>query len=242
MDDKIIADDILQDLPPEVIKDQRLAIMEARKPGKEDAISDTESEITGRWANSSQSGEGEERSNAETQTALRGISLENIIRNNRVESSSSDVSFRISHDMSSKIIKQNFRHLIFLWQPSLAYWSRWMALQVLAWQPFPPSSSLRTRKLTGIKGKYSHEKKENLRKHQLNSRFSNRRSLAEPLLICDLPGQNINLGDRIRSNNQDGVGLENLDNNNQGSDMSFDVETLRTLPVIDGAQNPSETL
>ena len=113
-----------------MIKDQRLAIMEARKPGKEDAISDTESEITGRWANSSQSGEGEERSNAETQTALRGISLENIIRNNRVESSSSDVSFRISHDMSSKIIKQNFRHLIFLWQPSLAYWSRWMALQV----------------------------------------------------------------------------------------------------------------
>ena len=82
----------------------------------------------------------------------------------------------------------------------------------------------------------------NLWKNQLNSRFSNRRTLAEPLLICDLPGQNINLGNHIRSNNQDGDGLENPDNNNQGSDMSFDVETLRTMPVIDGALNPSESL
>ena len=73
--------------------------MEARKPGKEDVISDfdsSQSDMTGEHmgsrANSAQSVEGEARSNAETQTALRGISLENIIRNNRVESSSSDVS------------------------------------------------------------------------------------------------------------------------------------------------------
>jgi len=198
---------VVQDLPPEVIKDQRLAIMEARKPGKEDAISDTDqdSEITSSRANSAQSWEGEERSNAETQTALRGISLENIIRNNRVESSSSDTS-----DISVATISR------------------------LLEQMDGPASVGMVAVPTVI---FFTDKEVNR-----NKRFSNRRSLAEPLLICDLPGQNINLGDRIRSNNQDGVGLENLDNNNQGSDMSFDVETLRTLPVIDGAQNPSETL
>ena len=81
--------------------------MEARKPGKEDVIlpsssSDTDSSLSemtgeppGSRANSAQSGEGEARSNAETQTALGGISLENALRNNRVESSGSDVSFLI---------------------------------------------------------------------------------------------------------------------------------------------------
>ena len=86
------------------------------------------------------------------------------------------------------------------------------------------------------------KQKEKLSKDQLNSRVSNRRTLAEPLLICDLPGQNMNLGNHIRCNNQDGVGLDNLDNNNQGSDMSFDAETLRNLPVVDEATNPREKL
>ena len=79
-------------MPPEVIKNHQLAIMEARKPSKEDGISDNDSEITDIRANTAQSGEGEARSNAETQTSIGGISLENIIRNNRVESSNSEVS------------------------------------------------------------------------------------------------------------------------------------------------------
>ena len=79
-----------------------------------------------------------------------------------------------------------------------------------------------------------------LRENQLNSRLSNRTRLAEPLLICDLPGQNINFGAHIRDDSQEGLGY--LDHNVQGSNMSFDVETIGTLPIEGGAQNPRETL
>jgi len=96
---------VVQDLPPEVIKNHQLAIMEARKPSKEDGVSDNDSEITGSWANTAQSGEGEARSNAETQTSIGGISLENIIGNNIVESSNSETS-DISVSTISRLLEQ----------------------------------------------------------------------------------------------------------------------------------------
>ena len=51
---KIVIEEKLQDLPPEVIKNHQLAIMEARMLGKEDGISDNDGEITGSGANTVQ--------------------------------------------------------------------------------------------------------------------------------------------------------------------------------------------
>jgi len=204
---------VVQDLPPEVIKDQRLAIMEARKPGKEDIISDTDSshsemagEHMGSRANSAQSGEGEARSNAETQTALRGISLENIIRNNRVESSTSDTS-DVSVATISRLLEQmdGPANVGMVALPTVIF--------------FTDKEVNRSQRLS-----------------------KNRTALAEPLLICDLPGQNMNLATHIRDDSQDRQGLDYMENNVQGSDMSFDLETLRTLPVVDGAQSHSDIL
>ena len=75
-------------MPPEVIKKQKKAIIDARKPGKEEAILIASSS----GSDSAQSGEGQPRSNAKTQTALKGISLEKASRNNRIDSSASYVS------------------------------------------------------------------------------------------------------------------------------------------------------
>ena len=78
-------------MSPDVIKKQKKAIIDARKPGKEEAILIASNS----GSDSAQSGEGEARSNAETQTALRGISLEKALRDNRIDSSTSDVRFFI---------------------------------------------------------------------------------------------------------------------------------------------------
>ena len=52
----------------------------------------------------------------------------------------------------------------------------------------------------------------------------------------------MNLATHIRDDSQDRQGLDYMENNVQGSDMSFDLETLRTLPVVDGAQSHSDIL
>jgi len=216
---------VVQDLPPEIIKHQKRLIIEARKPGKEDAIlpsssSDTDSylsEITadqpGTRANSAQSGEGEARSNAETQTALRGISLENALRNNRVESSSSDTS-DISVATISRLLEQ---------------------------MDGGPASGGMVAVPTVIFFTDSEVNRSNRFSH--TGLAKNRTTLAEPLLICDLPGQNISLGTQLRDHPVGGGGehgLDSLDGRVDGPDLSFDIETLHSVPVPDGVDSTAD--
>lgn len=216
---------VVQDLPPEIIKKQKKAILDARKPGKEDAIpptsgSDTDSSLSdaspdqaGTRANSAQSGEGEARSNAETQTALRGISLENALRNNRVDSSSSDTS-NISVATISRLLEQ---------------------------MDGGPGGGGMVAVPTVIFFTDSETKK--------NKRFSqsglskNRTALAEPLLICDLPGQDLSMGTRLRDESSftgDHM-LDSLDGRVDGPDLSFDIENLHTMAEIQGGDGSLET-
>eukprot|EP00090_Calanus_glacialis_P014613 TRINITY_DN23438_c0_g1_i1.p1 TRINITY_DN23438_c0_g1~~TRINITY_DN23438_c0_g1_i1.p1 ORF type:complete len:314 (-),score=69.83 TRINITY_DN23438_c0_g1_i1:830-1771(-) len=208
---------VVQDLPPEIIKKHKKAIIEARKPGKEDSIlptsgSDTESSSSdltqdqpGTRANSAQSGEGEARSNAETQTALRGISLENALRNNRVDSSSSETS-DISVATISRLLEQ---------------------------MEGGPASGGMVAVPTVIF--FTDSEVSRSKRFSQSGLSKNRTTLAEPLLICDLPGQNISLGTQLRDNS-DHV-LDSLDGRVDGPDLSFDIETLQTMPGTEGGDS-----
>ena len=67
----------------------------------------------------------------------------------------------------------------------------------------------------------------------------NRTTLAEPLLICDLPGQSISLGTQLRDNS-DHV-LDSLDGRVDGPDLSFDIETLQTMPGTEVGESAVDT-
>jgi len=211
---------VVQDLPAEVIKKQKKAIQEARKPGKEDTIlptfsSDTDSSLSEvspdqpqSRANSAQSGEGEARSNADTQTALQGISLENAFRTNRVDSSSSETS-DISVTTISRLLEQM--------------------------EGGPAGGSLVA--VPTVIFFTDSERGKMQRFSQSGSK--NRTALAEPLLICDLPGQNISLGTHLRDNpNQGGDHvLDSLDGRVDGPDLSFGIETLQNVTETDGGSS-----
>ena len=64
----------------------------------------------------------------------------------------------------------------------------------------------------------------------------NRTTLAEPLLICDLPGQNLSLGSQLRDNSNMGSDhvLDSLDGRVDGPDLSLDMEILQTLAETEG--------
>ena len=71
----------------------------------------------------------------------------------------------------------------------------------------------------------------------------NRTTLAEPLLICDLPGQNGSLGSQLRDNSNldsDHV-LDSLDDRVDDPGLSLDVKILRTLAKTEGRARFVET-
>ena len=137
-----------------------------------------------------------------------------------------------------------FRPLIFLWRQYLDYWSKWKgALLVEGWLLYPLLFSSLTLKLTGVKGALAPWKAGLY--SLIIFRFSqsglskNRTTLAEPLLICDLPGQSISLGTQLRDNS-DHV-LDSLDGRVDGPDLSFDIETLQTMPGTEAGDSAGDT-
>ena len=116
---------LFKDLPSDVIKKQKKAISDARKPSKEEVVfsssSDSDSELSlseattvnnnqgglvERISAQSGGGDGEERINAETQTAIRGISFENVLGNHPMESSDdAEVSFPGSTTMDIPFLR-----------------------------------------------------------------------------------------------------------------------------------------
>jgi len=214
---------VVQDLPPDMIEKQKKAIMEARKPGKEEKIipassSDTDSsgsEVSldhpETRSSSGQSGEGESRSNAETQTALRGISLESALRNNRVDSSSSETS-----DVSVATISRLLEQM----DGGPASGGGMVAVPTVIF--------------------FTDSEVDRSKRQQNSGHPKNRSTLAEPLLICDLPGQNISLGTQLRDNTQseENQGLDSLGGRVDGPDLSFDIDT---FPDLRRANSPRPT-
>ena len=58
--------------------------------------------------------------------------------------------------------------------------------------------------------------------------------MAEPLLICDLPGQNFSLGSQLRDDSNSNQVLDSLDGRVDGPDLSLDMEILQTLAETEG--------
>lgn len=110
---------VVQDLPQDIIQKQKKAIQEARKPGKEDSVwisSDSEGELnetsslegTTPRSDSSQSSASSstDQANAETQTSIRGITLQSALwQTSRAASTTSNTS-DISVATISRLLEQ----------------------------------------------------------------------------------------------------------------------------------------
>jgi len=156
---------VVQDMPPEILKQQKRAILEARKPGREDRgeqVSDTESSISETILEPprSQVAGDEPRSHAETQTALRGISLATALRGNQVDSSTSNSS-ELSVATISRLLEQ-------------------MEGGTVGGITTVPTVIFFTDTELGRAGQ-----------RQAQAPPRPRTGLTEPLLICDLPGQSL---------------------------------------------------
>jgi len=171
---------VVQDMPPEILKQQQRAILEARKPGRETSssartsVSDSElnlSETILEPSRAQVSSVEDARSHAETQTALRGISLATALRGNQVETTTS--SSQLSVATISRLLEQ-------------------MEGGSVGGITTVPTVIFFTDSELGRAGRRSSQ--------QGGPR--GRSGLTEPLLICDLPGQNIATNPSLRGENQ----------------------------------------
>jgi len=168
-------------MPPEILKQQQRAILEARKPGRETGssadTSDSESNLSETVLEPSRTQAGgveDARSHAETQTALRGISLATALRGNQVETTTSSSS-QLSVATISRLLEQ-------------------MEGGSVGGITTVPTVIFFTDNELGRAGR---------RQSQVGPR--GRTGLTEPLLICDLPGQNLssaNNDQTLRGENQ----------------------------------------
>ena len=158
----------------------------------------------GSGPNSVQSREGDTRSNADTQTALRGISPEDSMRNNQEDNSSSDISVvtisRLLEQMEGGPASGGMVAV-----PTVIF--------------FTDSEVHRSKRCLGPT-KISLYCLTNCR-FSLAGLSKNRTTLAEPLLICDLPGQNISLGTQLRDNSDHVLDSLALDGRVDGPDLSL---------------------
>jgi hypothetical protein len=60
-------------------------------------------------------------------------------------------------------------------------------------------------------------------------------------LICDLPGQSISLGTQLCDNSDHVLDSLSMDGRVDGPDLSFDIETLQTMPVTEGGDSAVDT-
>ena len=172
-------------MPNEIIKKEKTAILEARKPGKEyhldntDTVSLLDEVATG---NQRQRFDSELEGEDESRTTLRRMSLEDSDNN---ESYTSDISVATISRLLEQMDAPDSVGMVAV--PTVIFFTQ---------------SEVNT------------------------SKKNKKTTLAEPLLICDLPGQNISLGTQLRDNGADDEtydhhGLESLDGRVDGPDLSL---------------------
>ena len=172
-------------MPNEIIKKEKTAILEARKPGKEYHIDNTDTvslldEVA--TANHRQRFDSGQDGEDESQTTLRRMSLQDSENN---ESYTSDISVATISRLLEQMEAADSVGMVAV--PTVIFFTQSEA-----------NTSKKNKKTT----------------------------LAEPLLICDLPGQNISLGTQLRDNgvdddDPDQHGLESLDGRVDGPDLSL---------------------
>lgn len=206
---------MVQDMPPDILKQQKKAILDARKPGVEETVlqmdgTSPESRLgsAAHTESGPSGGVADARSNAETQTALRGIYIASALR----EGTSTESPRSRSSDISVVTISR----LLELMEGG----NNIGGLSTVPTVIFSTDSELRKQKMTS----------------QSSHLLRTRSALTEPLLICDLPGHSLSLTNRRLSEDpaneekfldqEEGERtLDSLDGRVDGPDLSLNVDT-----------------